>query len=173
MTPFAPTDWRRHASDLWQPRPRRHPTPGALARALDHTTRDSRALQVIDRELVRTAEHQVGAGGLMIFMSPQEGKSQRVSRRFPEWLLAHNPSLRIAIVSYEQESAVRWGRQILRDIRAADPAVLDVQVMPDSSAAGRWDTAQGGGVYCTGVGGALTGRPVDVLGLRPNPCPDH
>jgi hypothetical protein len=63
--------------------------------------------------------------------------------------------------------AVRWGRQILRDIRAADPAVLDVQVMPDSSAAGRWDTPQGGGVYCVGVGGALTGRPVDVLGLRP------
>lgn len=161
---FRPTDFRRYTSEACQPRPRRWPAPGALARALDPSTRDSLALQVIDRELVRTADHQVPAGGLMIFCPPQEGKSQRVSRRFPEWLLAHNPALRIAIVSYEHESAVRWGRQILRDLRAADPAVLDVQVMPDSSAAGRWDTVQGGGVYCTGVGGALTGRPVDVLG---------
>jgi predicted phage terminase large subunit-like protein len=160
---FRATDFRRYTAEACQPHPRRWPTPGALARALDHTTRDSLALQVIDRELVKTADHHVDAGGLMIFMSPQEGKSQRVSRRFPLWLLAHDPSLRIAIVSYEQESAVRWGRQILRDIRAADPVVLDVQLMADSSAAGRWDTREGGGVYCVGVGGALTGRPVDVL----------
>ena len=64
--------------------------------------------------------------------------------------------------------AVRWGRQILRDIRGADKRDLDVQIMPDSSAAGRWDTTAGGGVYCAGVGGALTGRPVDVLA-----GPDH
>jgi predicted phage terminase large subunit-like protein len=89
--------------------------------------------------------------------------SQKVSRRFPEWLLAHDPSLRIAEVSYEAEMATRWGRQIKRDIAHADRHVLDVQIMADSSAAGRWDTPEGGGLYCTGIGGALTGRPVDVL----------
>lgn len=71
--------------------------------------------------------------------------------------------MRIAIVSYEKEMAVRWGRQILRDLRHADRRLLDVTVMADSSAAGRWDTPEGGGLYCVGVGGALTGRPVDVL----------
>ena len=55
------------------------------------------------------------------------------------------------------------GWQILRDIRHAAPGLLDITVMPDSSAAGRWDTPEGGGVYCTGVGGALTGKAVDVL----------
>jgi hypothetical protein len=168
---FRPTDWRGHTSAALQPKPRAHRTPGALAHVLDPATRDSLALRVIDRELVKTADHLVEAGGLMIFMSPQEGKSQRVSRRFPEWLLAHDPSLRIAIVSYEQESAVRWGRQILRDIRSAPPGVLNVQLMADSSAAGRWDTSQGGGVYCVGVGGSLTGRPVDVL--APLTSTDH
>lgn len=89
--------------------------------------------------------------------------SQRVSRRFPEWLLAHDPTLRIAIISYQDEIAIRWGRQILRDIRAANPAVMRIRVMPDSSAAGRWDTPEGGGLYCTGVGGALAGQPVQVM----------
>jgi hypothetical protein len=94
--------------------------------------------------------------------------SQRISRRFPEWLLSHNPALRVAIVSYEQEMAVRWGRQILRDIRH-DAGVLGITVMADSSAAGRWDTPEGGGIYCIGIGGALAGRPVDVL----PPGPDY
>lgn len=35
--------------------------------------------------------------------------------------------------------------------------------MPDTSAAGRWDTAEGGGIYCTGIGGSLTGQPVHIL----------
>lgn len=160
--------WVPYANSLYHPEPRRWPAPGALARALDPKTRDSEPLRIIDRELVRLSDHQVDADGLMVFMSPQEGKSQRVSRRWPEWLLAHNPALRIAIVSYEKDTAVRWGRQILRDLRSADRRIIDVRVMADSSAAGRWDTPEGGGLYCIGIGGALAGRPVDVL-----PGPDH
>ena len=157
------TDWREWAARHLEPSPRRWARPGDLARALDPKTGDSPALQIIDRELVRLADHLVPAEGLMIFMSPQEGKSQRASRRFPEWLLAHDPALRIAIVSYEQEMAVRWGRQILRDLRHADRRLLDISVVSDSSAAGRWDTPEGGGLVAVGLGGALTGRAVDVL----------
>jgi predicted phage terminase large subunit-like protein len=157
------TDWREHFARRYEPRPRRWATPGQLARALDPATRDSRPLQIIDRELVRLTDHQVPADALAVFCPPQEGKSQRVSRRYPEWLLAHNPALRIAIVSYESEIAVRWGRQIKRDIAHADRRTLDLHIQPDSSAAGRWDTPEDGGVYCVGIGGALAGRPVDVL----------
>lgn len=159
----ADADWREWAARHFEPRERRYARPADLARALEPATGDSRPLQIIDRELVRLAEHQVPADALAIACPPQEGKSQRVARRFPEWLLAHDPSLRIAIVSYEQEMAVRWGRQILRDLRQADRRVMDVSVVADSSAAGRWDTPEGGGCYCCGIGGALTGRPVDVL----------
>ena len=163
MVKLAETPWGREAIATYKPKTRRWATPGALARALDPATRDSPPLRIIDRELVKLADHQVPADALAVYCPPQEGKSSKISRRFPEWLLSHNPALRIAIVSYEQEMAVRWGRQILRDIRHAGPRLLDVTVMADSSAAGRWDTPQGGGVYCVGVGGALTGRPVDVL----------
>jgi predicted phage terminase large subunit-like protein len=156
-------DWREHAARHFEPRPRRWATPGALAAALDPKTATSPALEAIDRELVALADHTVDADALAVFMPPQEGKSERCSRRLPEWLLGHDPGLRIADVSYEAEMAVRWGRQIKRDLAHADRRVLDVRIQPDSSAAGRWDTPEGGGVYCVGIGGALTGRPVDVL----------
>ena len=163
MSAIAQRSWVRQCQASYQPKERKWARPGDLARALDPTTRDSLPLQVIDRELVKLTDHEVPADALAIYCPPQEGKSTRVSRWFPLWLLAHNPALRIAIVSYEKDMSVRWGRQILRDLRQADRRLLDVTVMADSSAAGRWDTPQGGGVYCVGVGGALTGRPVDVL----------
>jgi predicted phage terminase large subunit-like protein len=160
---LADTDFREHTARRFEKRARRWARPGDLARALDPGTRDSAPLRLIDAELAALANHRVPADALAVFLSPQEGKSQRISRRFPEWLLAHDPSLRIAVVSYEAEMAVRWGRQIKRDIAHADRSVMDVKIMADSSAAGRWDTPEGGGLYCTGIGGALAGRPVDVL----------
>lgn len=166
-------DYRELFARRYERKERRWDTPGDLAKALDPSgTHDSQPLQVIDRELVKLTDHAVPADALAIFMPPQEGKSQRVARRYPEWLLAHDPSLRIAIVSYEMEMATRWGRQILRDLRHADRRILDVTVMPDSSAAGRWDTPEGGGCYCVGIGGALTGRPIDVL-LVDDPVKDR
>jgi predicted phage terminase large subunit-like protein len=159
---IADTDFREHAARRYERRTRKWARPGDMARALDPGVRESPALALIDAELAKLANHQVPADGLACFMPPQEGKSQRVSRRFPEWLLAHDPALNIAIVSYERELATRWGRQILRDIRHS-AGRLPISVMADSSAAGRWDTPEGGGIYCVGIGGALTGRPVDVL----------
>ena len=95
-------------------------------------------------------------------MPPQEGKSQRISRRFPTWLLTDNPDLRIAIASYEHRTARRWGRDIRNDI-TANPQ-LGIRVAGDSSAADEWQIdGHIGGVYSVGIGGALTGRPVDVL----------
>jgi predicted phage terminase large subunit-like protein len=161
--PGEDSSWKEQLARRWEPKPRRWGTPGALAAALDPGTKDSLPLRVIDSQLVKLTDRTVPAEGLAVFCPPQEGKSQRVSRRYPEWLLAHNPGLRVAIVSYESEIAVRWGRQIKRDLAHADRRLLDVRIQPDSSAAGRWDTPEGGGVFCTGIGGPLTGRPVDVL----------
>lgn len=118
------------------------------------------ALDLIDRELADWADGRTSPR-LMIFMAPQEGKSQKVSRRTPAWLLTHDPTLRVAIVSFEQERAVRWGRDIKRDIETHPE--LRIRLRPDSQAAGRWHTIEGGGVYCVGIGGALTGEPVDIL----------
>jgi hypothetical protein len=87
--------------------------------------------------------------------------SQRVSRRWPAWMLSADPTLRIGIVSYGDELATSWGRQIRRDAMAHPE--LNIKLREDSRAAGRWETPQGGMVYCTGIAGGLAGVPLDVL----------
>src|SRR5436305_2916115 len=130
-------------------KPRRWATPGAMAVELEpQTTRSTPALDLMDRELADWADGTNPA--LMIFCPPQEGTSQKISRRTPAWLLSHDPTLRIAIVSFEQERAVRWGRDIKRDVETHP--TLGIELRPDSKAAGRWHTKQGGGVYCVGIG---------------------
>jgi predicted phage terminase large subunit-like protein len=129
-----------------------------MAVDLEPNTRQTPALKVLDRELVDLAE--LRNRRLIFCMPPQEGKSERVSRRFPAWLLDYDGSLRIGVVSYEKETAVRWGRVVKRDLQHE---LLGISLLEDSQAAGRWETFDGGGMYCVGVGGALTGRPIDVL----------
>jgi predicted phage terminase large subunit-like protein len=149
------------AARMFEPTPDRWPTPGALAVDLDHTTRQTPALQLIDAELVAVADGRCER--LILSMPPQEGKSQRASRRFPTWALTRNPDLRIAIASYELRTARRWGRAIRDDI-TTHSARLGLAVNPAASAAHEWQLAgHNGGVYSVGIGGALTGRPVDLL----------
>lgn len=139
--------------------PRKWASPGAMASALDRTNRTTPALELIDQALVELADGDTDR--LQIYMPPQEGKSQRVSRRFPAWLLAHDPTLRIAIVSYSDGKALRWGKQIRRDIYAHPE--LGITLRKDSRAAGLWETEQGGKLICVGIGGGITGEPVDIL----------
>lgn len=166
-------DWmvRSFSASAW-----RYRTPGHLATKLDWRNDTSPALDKIDEALLALMEPDSDHNGLAVFMPPQEGKSQKCSRRLPEWLLDHDPTLRIAIVSYELDTALRWGRDIKQDIgqhpclnRAKnepcdeDCGGLHITIRRDSMAAGRWETPSGGGVYCVGIGGPLTGRPVDVM----------
>jgi len=161
----APSPWEIAAAHF-QPRTRRWATPGDLARALDPATVQTPALDLIDRELVAVADGEVDR--LMVFMSPQEGKSVRVSHRFAEWMLVNNPDTRIAIVSYADEIARRWGSDIKLDTQTYDGSDdtidLGLRLRADSRAAGRWQIeGHRGGVYCCGVAGSLTGRAVDLL----------
>lgn len=138
-----------------------YPTPGALAAHLyPRLTTQTPALDLLDSELVDISEGTIDR--LMWFMPPQEGKSQRVSRWFPLWMLLRNPDLRIAIASYELGVARRWGRAIRNEIKAHPE--LGLTVRTDTAAAHEWELeGHTGGVYCAGVGGPLTGRPVDLM----------
>lgn len=149
------------AARLFEPRATAWPTPGALAKALDPRTAQTPALDQIDRALVDVAEGRLKR--LIITMPPQEGKSQRVSRRFPLWMLTRAPETRIVIASYEHGVARRWGRDIRNDLLThAD--TLGLRVRSDTSAAHEWQLdGHTGGVFCTGIGGALTGRPADLM----------
>lgn len=153
-------DWIEHAARAFEPTRRRWATPGDMAAHLDRRTIQTPALDLIDDELVRLAD--TPDGRLIISMPPQEGKSQRTSRRFPLWALTQNPELRIAIASYELGVARRWGRAIRDDITTHGHD-LGLSVRPDLSAQHEWQLdGHEGGVYSAGIGGALTGRPVDL-----------
>lgn len=155
------TDYLDGAADqIEEPGTGKFSSPGELAQHADPRTRQTAALQLLDDNLVDVAEGRCKR--LIFSMPPQEGKSERTSRRFPTWLLTRNPDLRIAIVSYELGVARRWGRAIRNDI-AVHPE-LGLTVRHDTSAAHEWQLMDAlGGVYSVGIGGALTGRPVDVL----------
>jgi predicted phage terminase large subunit-like protein len=146
---------------MFEPPSRRWATPGELARHLDPKTRQTPMLDLLDEELVRLFD--VPDGRLVVSVAPQEGKSQRTSRRFPLWALTQKPDTRIAIASYEHGVARRWGRAIRDDI-LVNGAELGLSVRDDLSAQHEWQlVGHEGGVYAAGIGGALTGRPVDLM----------
>jgi predicted phage terminase large subunit-like protein len=158
-------------------------TGGQLAKVLDVRTVQTKALDVIDQALATTVE-TVG-GRLILSMPPQEGKSQRASVYFVLLCLRDHPDWRVAIVSYQMDLARRWGGAIRNLIKAhpeiglhvsADTAAkhewtltgrhdsscpcLDCRAIPPDDRDGRDYT---GGVICTGIEGAITGRPVDMM----------
>ena len=158
---LALTPWEYAARAFEPPPALRWATPGALAVDLDPRTRQTPALDLIDRALVNA--HATPDSRLIVSMPPQEGKSQRASRRFPLWALTQNPDLRVAIASYEAGVARRWGRAIRDDITQHGQH-LGLRVRDDLSAQHEWQLdGHDGGVFTAGVGGALTGRPVDLL----------
>lgn len=144
---------------------RRWATPGELAREIDPRTINTPALDLIDDALVDLADGKEQR--LAIFMSPQEGKSERASHYFPLWMLANNPECRIAIVSYSGEIARRWGWLLRQDIETYNGTDGNIDLglrLGPRPPAGRF-VVEGhrGGVYCVGIAGSLTGRAVDLL----------
>lgn len=146
------------------------PTPGALARAIDpHEQtcgRQTAALDLIDRALVDV--EQGITDRLIISMPPQEGKSTRVTKIAPLWMLARNPDRRVVIVSYEAGLAAQFGRDIRNLIvsHQGDDGTLDLglRIAHDNGAVGDWKIeGRQGGVRSIGINGGITGRPADVM----------
>lgn len=156
----AAQQFESHTQSDWE-------TPGDLAHVLDPRTVQTPMLDLIDEacvEVIEQAFSRDNAEGprLIVTTPPQQGKSERLSRRFPLWVLLQNPDLRIAIASNESTLAEEWSAKIRDDI-IANPD-LGLRIDPKRAARRNWRIAgRQGGVYATGVGGSLTGRPVDVL----------
>lgn len=112
---------------------------------------------------------------LMVWTPPQVGKTEAATRRMTAYLLGIDPTLKIAIVSYNSPMARKFNKEIQRIIIGDEYKEL----FPDTnlneknivSVSGAWlrnaDECEivrhGGGFKTVGVGGALTGSKVDVL----------
>ena len=116
---------------------------------------------------------------LMITMPPQHGKSEGATRRLPAFVLGLDPDKRIAIVSYNAIKARKFNRELQR--------IMDddryYELFPQTLLAGQASYQEQGrrsrnyarnsdeceivgyqGSFKTiGVGGSLTGEPVDML----------
>lgn len=135
-------------------------SPGHLAKHLDHRTKDTRALRLIDRELI--AASTTPGARLIVSIAPQQGKSTRISRVYPIWLLQHWPDKRIIIGSYGQSLAVKHGKWIRNHID--EHPELGISVAHGSAAKNDWQLADhDGGVLSVGRGTTTTGNPADVL----------
>lgn len=112
---------------------------------------------------------------LMVFMPPQHGKSEGSTRRLPAFILGEKPDTKVAIVSYNAPKARKFNREIQRIINTAEYHKIFPNTRLNASnittVAGAWlrnaDECEivgyRGGFKTVGVGGALTGEPVDVL----------
>lgn len=100
----------------------------------------------------------------MVCMPPGSAKSTYTSVEFPPWFLARNPHMNVIAASHTQELAETFGRRVRNVVSAEEyRAVFGFGLSPDSQAAGRWATEQGGEYFATGVGGAVAGRRADLL----------
>lgn len=112
---------------------------------------------------------------LMVFVPPQHGKSEGSTRRLPAFVLGQNPDAKIAIVSYSATKARKFNREIQRIIdteeyRRIFPAT-SLNASNVTTIAGAWlrnadeceIVGRAGGFKTVGVGGPLTGDPVDLL----------
>ena len=116
---------------------------------------------------------------LMVFLGPQHGKSEIVSRKFPAWALGRNPKIRIVGCSYSADLAQQFSRAIQRTIDEDSYR----EVFPDTQLNGGkqsgfirnvdlFEVVGYGGFYkAVGVGGSLTGTPVDI-GIIDDPVKD-
>lgn len=112
---------------------------------------------------------------LMVFMPPQHGKSEGSTRRLPAFISGKRPDTKIAVVSYSAPKARKFNREIQRIIDSPEYAEIFPETRLNASnittVAGSWlrnadeceIVGHRGGFKTVGVGGPLTGEPVDVL----------
>ncbi len=145
--------------------------PLDLACVLNPRTVRTVALELVSAEL----EQAIAVPGqrLMISMPPQEGKTNLI-RYAVIRALQRDPERRNAIASYALDLARTSGRAIRQTIDhfgtgARDPGShvflpdrLGIAVAADHASAADWSlNGHQGGLYCVGIDGGLTGRPVD------------
>lgn len=102
---------------------------------------------------------------VIINIAPRHTKSMFGSVYLPAYFFGHYPKGKIIQASYNSELATGFGRQV-REIVDSGPyqrLFRGVGLSPDSQAAGRWDTNQGGKYFAVGVGGNVTGMGADLL----------
>ena len=121
---------------------------------------------------------------IMIWVPPQHGKSELVSRLFPSWVLGKNPKAKIIQSSYGQDLATGFCRSVQATMELDNYA----RIFPDSTLNARnlvtttkgakrtgnfFETVgHGGYMYSVGVGGPTTGKTANPFFIIDDPIKD-
>jgi hypothetical protein len=100
---------------------------------------------------------------LLINLPPRSLKSLSVSVAYVAWLLGHDPTRRVIVVSYSNEFAAELHRQFRLIIDAPWYRALFPGMRPAKDSGAELVTTAGGSRYATSVGGTLTGRGADLI----------
>ncbi len=111
---------------------------------------------------------------LMVFLPPQHGKSELVSRRFPAYLLGCNPDLRLIACSHTNDLAVSMNRDVQRIITSpvyenvfSETRLSERRVGLAARMRARRTmdlfeiSGHGGSLRSAGVGKSIAGNPAD------------
>lgn len=122
---------------------------------------------------------------LMVFMPPQHGKSQLTTRHLPAYILGKRPSAKIAVCCYSATLAQSFNRDIQRIIddtpyHEVFPETILSESNVTTNAHGNFlrnadifeTVGHRGFVKTVGVGGSLTGTPIDI-GIIDDPFKDR
>ncbi len=93
---------------------------------------------------------------VMVFMPPRHGKSELVSRLFAAWFVLKHPEWFVGIACYGQDLADQLSRSAQNNYTANGGKL-------DSANVRNWTTPDGGGLWCAGVGGPITGKGAHLL----------
>lgn len=125
-------------------------------------------------ELFIRTKGKKGIGRLIVCMPPQYGKSKDIARLFPSWVLGRNPNVHVAITSYGADLADKHSAAVRDYVKSIEfqnifgvrsIAEIPVEIADDSSSKSDWSLAgeYEGGCISRGLGGGLSGHPVDLL----------
>jgi predicted phage terminase large subunit-like protein len=118
-------------------------------------------IDAIAHQLMRVHREEISR--LLINQPPRSLKSISVSVAYVAWLLGHDPTRRIIVVSYSNELAAELHRQFRMVIDSDWYQSLFPRMRPDRDTGSELVTTAGGGRYATSVGGTLTGRGADLI----------
>jgi len=112
------------------------------------------------REIAKTLEsvHRGEIKRLIINLPPRYGKTELAIKIFISWCLAKNPQSKFVHLSYSDNLALDNSSQTKEYIQSLSfQKFWEMELKKDAQSKSNWFNNDGGGVYATSTGGAVTG----------------
>jgi predicted phage terminase large subunit-like protein len=123
---------------------------------------DDGYIPYLAHELARVARRETKR--LIVNLPPRHLKTFASSICLPAFILGHDPSAKIMIVTYGENLAVEIAARVRGILRAPwYRAAFSTTISPDHARVSDFATTAGGGVYAVPIGGQLTGYGADFI----------